>query len=247
MDQQDRIIRLGVAGATGRLGRAVMALAADEVGLDAMPLAIRGRGTSDATPANAIDVILDVSSDRGCRRAIEVADAQRVPIVIGTTGLQPETLAAADRLSRRVAVMIAPNLSRGAAVMRRLAALAAKLAPSEWSFDLVETHRRGKRDAPSGTALAIVEETVGPDGRSRLRDAVASIRTGEVVGEHRLRMTAWGEELVIEHRALDRSVFARGGLDAARWILAAPPGRHRFESMIAAALDEDQGSDPAGT
>lgn len=236
--REDRAtIHLGVSGATGRLGGLVMRLAREDDRLEAVPLPREG---GDAT-SSRLDVIVDMSSDEGCRRALEAAGAHGVPIVVGTTGLSPETVAKAHHLAKTVAVAIVPNLSRGALLMRRLASLAARLAPTDWSFDLVETHRAGKRDAPSGTAVAIGAESVGPDGSGRLDGRIASVRTGDVVGEHRLRIVAAGEELVIEHRALERMVFARGAIDAAVWIVDLPPGLHRFESSLESRGDRRQG------
>lgn len=236
------MIHLGVSGATGRLGRTVVELAREDERLE--PFALPRRHDDPTRPVDLprLDVIVDASCDAGCRGAIEVAARKRVPIVIGTTGLSPETVRAAHGLAAQVGVVIAPNLSRGALLMRRLAAIAAELAPHDWSFDLVETHRAGKRDAPSGTALAIGMEALASDGSRRLDGRITSIRTGDVVGEHRLRVVAAGEELVIEHRAFDRSVFARGAIEAALWLVGRPPGLHRFESWLAAPPDAGQDS-----
>lgn len=242
MSEHEPAIHLGVSGATGRLGRLVVELARADDRFVPVALPRRHDERSPAVHSLRLDAIVDVSSDAGCRHAIELAEAKRLPIVIGTTGLEPETIAKVHEIAESVAVAIAPNLSRGALLMRRLAALAARLAPADWSFDLVETHRAGKRDAPSGTALAIESESLGPDGSERLDGRIASIRTGDVVGEHRLRIVADGEELVIEHRAFDRTVFARGAIDAARWIVGLPPGLHRFESWLEAPAGPPQDS-----
>ena len=246
MTEERATIRLGVSGATGRLGRLVMDLADRDTRIEpsALPRGIAGV-TTPRRPARTppeVDVIVDVSSDAGCRAAIETAELKGVPIVIGTTGLSPETLASAHRLASRVAVMIAPNLSRGALLLRRLVAMAAQLAPSEWPFDLIETHRAEKRDAPSGTAIAIASESIDPNGASRLEGRIASIRTGDVVGEHRVRIVGTGEELVLEHRAVDRTVFARGALEAAVWLTTRRPGMHPFESCLEPRTDGDQES-----
>jgi len=243
MTRTQGTIRLGVSGATGRTGRLVMAIALEDRRV--APIALR-RSTAESRRrigTSHLDVIVDVSTEEGCRSAIELAGESGVPLVIGTTGLGSETLGNARALATRVPVLIAPNLSRGALLMRRLAAIAARLAPADWTFDLVETHRAGKRDAPSGTALAIDAESVDSNGASRLEGRIASIRTGDVVGEHRLRIVADGEELLLEHRALDRTVFARGAIEAAVWIVDRPAGLHRFDSWLDSRLDSPGSAD----
>lgn len=240
MPDRSDILRLGISGATGRVGRLVMELAREDHRFTphALPRGAGGECGEHAPPPS--DVLIDFSTDDGCRAAIEASLLQGVPIVIGTTGLSPETCEQARSLAEHVPVAIVPNLSRGALLLRRLAALAARLAPTDWTFDLVETHRRDKRDAPSGTAIAIQDDSIGPDGTRRFENRIASVRTAEVVGEHRIRIVGLGEELVLEHRALDRSVFARGALEAAAWIVDRPAGLHRFESWLDGVADASQ-------
>ena len=105
--------------------------------------------------------MIDVSSDEGAQAAIAAAESVGAAVLVGTTGLSKRTLEAAERAAKKVPVMLAPNLSRGVAMLRRLVRTLAE-ADASWDFDLVERHHRGKRDAPSGTALMLAECCVKP-------------------------------------------------------------------------------------
>lgn len=178
-----------------------------------------------------VSAVIEVSSDEGARTAL--ASAQRVgaAILVGTTGLSRSTLEEAAHAAKKVPVMIAPNLSRGVAILRRLVRSLADVDAS-WDFDLVERHHRGKRDAPSGTALMLAELLRQTGGTDRLAGRIHSVRAGGLVGEHELRLTAMGEEILVSHRALDRDVFARGAIEAICWLVGQAPGMHAFEESL---------------
>lgn len=216
------------------MGAAILSLAAEDPAFEvAMRVGRSGPEPRNALDSREIEVVVDVSSEGGAAAAIELALASQAALLVGTTGLSPATLARARQAADRVAVMVAPNFSLGIAILRRLVAEACRLAGPEWQIDFVETHHRGKRDAPSGTAIALAEEAERAGGESGLASRIHSIRAGGCIGEHEIRLAAAEESLLLRHTALDRRLFARGALRAARWLAGRGPGWHSFEEAIA--------------
>jgi 4-hydroxy-tetrahydrodipicolinate reductase len=167
-------------------------------------------------------------------------------MVSGTTGLGREAEEALAAAGRRVAVVHAPNLSRGVALLTELAARAAS-ALADFEIEIEERHHRGKMDAPSGTALALAavlaaSRGLGPGayrhGRSgrgvRRPDEIGihALRGGDWVGEHTILLAGTGETLELRHRAESRSAFALGALTAARFAAEAPPGLYGMADVL---------------
>ncbi len=176
----------------------------------------------------AADVIIDFSTPDALRRLLSVAPC---PVVTGTTGL---VLPDAPTL----ALLHAANFSLGVAVLARLVRTAAVSLPG-YDIEVVELHHRGKRDAPSGTALRLVDglgRVVSGRSGPRVEGEIGihAVRGGEIVGEHRVFLCGHGERLELAHIATDRGVFAAGAVRAARWIQGRPPGRYTVEDVIAA-------------
>ncbi len=173
----------------------------------------------------AVDVIVDFSVPDGLRRLLSVA---RCPVVSGTTGLTVESPA--------VPLLHAPNFSLGVAVLARLVRDAARALPG-WEVEVVELHHHAKRDAPSGTALRLVDGLGTPvNGHAGLRQpgeiGLHAVRGGDVVGEHTVYLFGPGERLNLGHVASDRRLFALGALTAARWMVGRPAGLYRIEDVL---------------
>ena len=194
------------------------------------------------------DVALDFSSSAAARSSLQACRAARKPLLLGTTGFGAELDADLEATAREVALLVAPNTSIGAALLGELTRAAATALPAGFDIDVLELHHRLKRDAPSGTALALVRtaaearalpvpESDASPGRSsgpRSEDRIglASLRAGDIVGEHTVLFCGAGEELVLTHRARERGVFARGALSAALWLSSRPPGRYGMRDFI---------------
>jgi 4-hydroxy-tetrahydrodipicolinate reductase len=254
-------LAVAVHGAGGRMGRAVVRALAetpsmrlvaaldrahgDGVGRDAGELAQVGAlgvsVTADDASLGGASVVIDFSAPAATARLAARCRTARVPLVVGTTGLDEDALAALGALAEEVPVVVAPNTSVGVTVLFHLAAEAARLLGPDFDAEIVEMHHRRKVDAPSGTALRLAERVaaakgLGPEhvvhGRSGQVGArpdaeigVVSLRGGDVVGEHTLVLAGPGERVELTHRAHDRTLFARGALEAARWVArAAAPG-----------------------
>lgn len=235
-------LHIGIHGASGRMGRELLALVEADPGLQ-LSAAVVSRGSMlrgrpvpgstlcfvDELPA-AVDVVVDFSLPPALPGLCEVLSRRQVPLVCGTTGLDPESEAALDRLARQVPVLWAPNFSLGVMVLTRLARDAARWLEG-YDVGIVDTHHRAKRDAPSGTALRLGEAVAEVRGQP---PEYACLRLGSVIGDHAVVLAGPDEVLELRHHAQDRRLFARGALTAAHWLLreARPPGRYRLEDVL---------------
>ena len=247
-------IRLGLIGASGRMGRAIAALApADGVEIvGGIPRDDGGRPDDDLAPlAAGCDVLVDFSAPSALDRTVAVAEAAATPVVIGTTGLTPAHHARIDHAATRVAVLQTANTALGVALLRRLVEQAARALGPEWDIEIVEMHHRDKLDTPSGTALLLgasahrgrgagdlIEHNrfdrmqEGPHPREEGGIYYASLRGGSVAGDHRVIFAGEGERIELGHHAENRMIFARGALKAARWLAGKPPGRYSMDDVL---------------
>ena len=263
------LVRAVIIGAGGRMGEALVraapafpqliitgAIVSEEslaLGRDAGQVAGLGNAnlliTSDLAAALAeADVALDFSSSAAARGNLQACRAARKPLLLGTTGFGAELDADLEATSSEVALLVAPNTSLGAALLAELTRQAARALPAGFDIDVLELHHRLKRDAPSGTALALARTAAEARGlpvpgsdaspgrpsgpRPEDQIGVASLRAGDIVGEHTVIFCGAGEELVLTHRARERGVFARGALSAALWLSSRPPGRYAMHDFI---------------
>lgn len=213
-------------GAKGKMGQAIREIVSAEdtiIERKRMPVLIDEN----------IDIGIDFSSPQGTMEILELALQYGFPLVIGTTGLTAEQRAKLHAAAQQIKILYARNFSIGVYVFRKLIRMAVQSLPEYFQIELLERHHKHKKDAPSGTAQACMEDI------QAIRDVVAvygrhgqptvdrkdneigvhSLRGGEIFGEHRLFLTSDHEELVLEHRAFDRLAFAQGALLASRWLL----------------------------
>jgi len=197
------------------------------------------------------DVLVDFSGPVAFDGALALAVERRTAFVSGTTGLGNHQQLALEHAARLIPVLWASNFSLGAAMLLRIARRAASALP-DWDCDILEFHHSRKKDAPSGTAISIgaaVAEGRGETLSERAKYArhgetgpradreigFASLRGGDVVGEHTVVFATHGERLELTHRATSRDIFARGALAAAIWIAGREPGTYAFDQVLAPA------------
>jgi len=200
------------------MGRIVEPLCAD-YGFEVAGWIDRASAVRDAGWADA-DVAIDFSTAEAVPRNLPRLAARGLSVVIGTTGWQAhEAALRADPAVGRIGVVAAPNFALGVNIFLALAERAGALMAPQESFGvwIHEAHHAAKRDAPSGTALAL-EAAIRRGGYTRPVN-VASTRAGSIPGTHTLGFDAVAETLTFTHEARDRSVFARGALEAARWVI----------------------------
>ena len=183
--------------------------------------------SSELSAAPEFDVAIDFSLPEGFDRVLALCLERGRPLVSGTTGLADAQRAAIAAAGERIAVLWAANFSLGVAVLDELVERAARSLHG-WDCDIVESHHVQKKDAPSGTALALGEAA----GRGGASPRYASIRAGDIVGEHLVQFAAAGERVELVHRASNRDIFARGALHAAARLRGRPPGVYRMRDVL---------------
>jgi len=207
----------------------------------------------DADPGRALaraQVAIDFSLPVATQGHIAACVAARVGLVLGTTGLSPAAQAALTAATAQIPVLAAANMSLGIQVLLSLVREAAARLPPDYDIEILETHHRHKRDTPSGTALALGEaaaqgrgidhETAAiydraVNGRPREAGSIgyAVLRAGDTIGEHSVWFAGLGERLELAHTATDRATFARGALEAARFLAGRAAGRYQLADVLA--------------
>lgn len=230
-----------LVGASGAVGTRIDALAQADDRFDVVARIDRERPHDHAArlPAQTREILVDFSHFSALERSAELARTRRAPLLVGTTGLAQEHLQHLDELARTVPVLVAPNTSIGCVVLIQTVQKIAQALGENFFPSIVEWHRSGKLDAPSGTAAALREaiESIDPGGRAFGPKAVASVRSAGIVGEHLVRFDGPEETIELTHRAHSRDVFARGALRAAAWLVDQKPGRYDMTHALGLASD----------
>lgn len=237
-------LRLLIHGASGRMGRALLRLAAADSRLQVVA-AVSSRGEviaeAPACPvlpaarlaeAPAFDVAIDFSLPAGFDPILSLCQQRQAALVSGTTGLSASQREALQQAGRTIAVLWSANFSVGVAVLTELVRQAAAALPG-WDADIIESHHRHKLDAPSGTALQLGAAVAAGRGHA---PHYASLRAGDIVGEHLVQFSGDGERLELCHRAGNRDIFARGALEAAWRLSQCGPGEYPFGRLLLTTL-----------
>jgi 4-hydroxy-tetrahydrodipicolinate reductase len=232
--------RLLIHGASGRMGQSLLRLAAEQPDRYQVVAAVTRRTPSprvvDGVPhfaaselggVPAFDVAIDFSLPDGFDPILALCVERGAPLVSGTTGISAEQIDAVSRAAATIPLVWATNFSLGVAVLAELVERAAA-ALSGWDVDVVESHHVHKKDAPSGTALTLGQAA----GSAGAQVHYASLRAGDIVGEHTVQFTGLGERVELVHRATHRDVFARGALHAARKLAGRAAGNYRVRDLL---------------
>jgi 4-hydroxy-tetrahydrodipicolinate reductase len=263
-------MRIAILGADGRMGRSLVravvaagpeakltaatehdasAAIGHDAGVVAAGQALGVLIKAGVPEAGTADVWIDFTVPEATVAYTEAAVAAGAALVIGTTGLSAEQRAAIERASKKVPIVFAANYSIGINVMLKLVADAAQTLGSAYDLEIVETHHRAKRDAPSGTALRLAEALAEATGRDLGADVryerhgdigprpnaqigVQTLRGGDVVGDHTVHFMGQGDRLEITHRASSRDTFATGAVRAALWLAGRPAGLYDMRSVL---------------
>jgi 4-hydroxy-tetrahydrodipicolinate reductase len=178
------------------------------------------------------DVAIDFSSAAATAASLSACRAAGTPLLIGTTGFAPRLEQQFEAAARDIALLVAANTSPAVTVLAELVRIAAAVLPGEFVVSISESHHAAKRDAPSGTALALAAAARAVRPAAAATD-IESIREGAIVGEHTVRFSSPREELILAHKASDRGLFAAGALAAALWLSSRPPGRYAMRDVLA--------------
>ena len=237
---------IGIIGRDGRMGQAIAAA------LESSEHNLAGgvdKGESVSTLADHSDVLIDFSAPGALEANLHAAIGAGIPLLIGTTGLEASHHRAIDDAARAVPILQTGNTSLGVTMLAKLVREAAGALGDGWDIEIVEMHHRMKVDAPSGTALLLGEAAAKGRGielgahSERGRDGVtgaradgaigfASLRGGTVAGEHSVILAGENERIVLSHVAEDRTLFARGALAGAAWLIGREPRRYTMEDVL---------------
>ena len=178
----------------------------------------------------ASDVVIDFSAAGAIEEICRLALQHRRPLVIGTTGHSPAQKDYIKTTAASLPIVFASNFSVGVNALFWLTGRAAKLLGRSFGAEIVETHHKMKKDAPSGTAKTLAEIIMAANGGVEI--PVRSIREGEIVGEHEVIFSGPGERLELIHKAQSRETFATGALTAAKWVLDKAPGLYTMQDVL---------------
>jgi 4-hydroxy-tetrahydrodipicolinate reductase len=262
-------VRIAVFGSGGKMGCAIVRAIADAEGgvlaaaiertdypylaADASQmagLAASGVRVVDQPPAKgAADVWIDFSTPSAAAPNAQAAAAAGAAIVIGTTGVSAADKDKIAAIANTIPIVLTPNMSMGVNVMLKLVADAARMLGQAYDIEIVETHHRAKRDAPSGTALRLGEAVAEATGRDLAKVAryhrhgdigprtqaeigMQTLRGGDVFGDHTVFFFGQGDRVEITHRASSRDTFARGAVRAALWLAGKPDGLFDMRDVL---------------
>ncbi|MEZ2692443.1 4-hydroxy-tetrahydrodipicolinate reductase [Psychrobacter faecalis] len=272
MSQQteEQTINVGVIGAGGRMGRMLIEAVQDNpqttlnaaierqgsslVGADAGEVAAIGRlevQIVDDLKAviSDIDVLIDFSLPDATEQNMQICAANKVAMVIGTTGFNEQQEQVLKEASKQIAIVYAGNYSTGVNLSLKLLAMAAKAFGNDADVEVIEAHHKHKIDAPSGTAYMMAEAVAeargqnlkdvaiyGREGQTGEREAgsigIHAIRGGEIIGDHTVMFIADGEVVEITHRARARMTFAAGAVRAATWVIKQEVGQYNMQDVL---------------
>ena len=265
-------MQVAILGVSGRMGRALLA-ALDEIpgatlsgasvsagsqwiGQDAAQVSAKtGKSrnvliTSDpAAAVKGATVAIDFTLPDATASNLRACVVTGCPLVIGTTGHDDSTRTEIEQAARDIPLLVAANMSLGVNLLLKLAELAAQTLDESYDIEIFEAHHRNKKDAPSGTALAL-GSAVARGREVSLTDAAefarqgqtgarrpgaigfSVLRGGDVVGDHTVTFAGIGERIELTHRASDRMTFARGALRAAQWLAGRAPGLYSMQDVL---------------
>jgi 4-hydroxy-tetrahydrodipicolinate reductase len=222
-------VRALLIGAAGRMGKTISDLANGDSEIDVVGQCDLGDPIEPAT--KNCDVAIDFSNADAITEVSAAVLQHRKPLVIGTTGHSQEQRRLIEETAQSLPVVFASNFSIGVNVLFWLTRKAAEQLGGDFDAEIIETHHKMKKDAPSGTAKTLAE-VLKATKKTQTEISIQSIREGDVVGEHTVIFRGPSERLELTHRAASREIFARGALRAAKWIINQPPGLYSMQDVL---------------
>ena len=205
--------------------------------------------TSDITAIQGADVLIDFTRPEPSLQYLEACEAAGVKMVIGTTGFSAQQKARISQASKKIGIVFAPNMSVGVTLLTNLVEAAARVLNEGYDIEVIEAHHRHKVDAPSGTALRLGEAAAAGAGRDFDKVALyaregitgerkpesigfATVRGGDIVGDHTVLFAGIGERIELTHKASSRATFALGALRAARFLAGKQQGLYDMQDVL---------------
>lgn len=223
-------MKIGIVGITGRVGYELTQLISKQD--------LIGGISSKTTPDECekviknSDAIIDFSRPTATLQALPVAVEYGVPFISGTTGFTPDEFNQMFEFSQNIPILYTTNFSLGIQMIARMLRQCSQIF-SDFDFSIIERHHAHKKDAPSGTALFLEKQV-------QQSKQIASIRAGNICGEHICAFTGSDEEVTISHRAFNRAIYAKGAIACAEWIIGKAPKLYTAEDFLQDRLHESE-------
>jgi 4-hydroxy-tetrahydrodipicolinate reductase len=255
------MINIIICGAGGRMGQALIEACRENPEFNVAGLiesqghSMIGQKSGDTLPElstdlgkiiDKCDAVIDFTSPAAALGNAKISTEHKKPMVIGATGINPDQMKELQELSKKIPLLVSSNMSIGVNLFYDIISRAAKTIPGNYDVEIIETHHKNKKDAPSGTAKKLLSEITAVRGgqpvyqressskpRGQGEIGVVSIRAGDIVGEHTVVFAGPGERLEFTHRAHSRRVFAEGSLLAAKFLAQAKPGWYEMKDVLA--------------
>jgi len=235
------MIKLGISGVCGRMGRRIFELASGDRGFE-LTLALEKKGTSmigkdlgklkiSSSPDGIflIDVFVEFTEPLATETNLDYVAKYKKAVVIGTTGLNDTQLKKVEEVSKVVPVVFSPNMSVGVNVLFTILPEIAKRLGPDYNIEIVEAHHKAKKDAPSGTAKKFGQILADVIKREI---PIHAIRLGDIIGDHTIMFCGNSERIEIKHQAHSRDLFALGALKAAKWVFGKPAGLYSMQDVL---------------
>jgi len=235
------MIKLGIAGVCGRMGRRIFELASNDkdfeitLGLERKGIPQIGKELGKLKISSSpdgmflIDVFVDFTTPEAAETNLDYLARYRKALVLGTTGLSDTQIKKVEEISRVVPVVFSPNMAIGVNVLFAILPEIAKRLGSDYSIEIVEAHHKAKKDAPSGTAKKFGQVLTDA---TKKEIPIHAIRLGDIVGDHTIIFCGNSERVEIKHQAHSRDLFALGALKAAKWVFGKPPGLYSMQDVL---------------
>ena len=224
-----RTMKIAINGACGRMGQAVAKAAADAgVEVAALIDVVKAAGVT-RNLTKKLDALIDFSTPEASLERLAECVKTKTPAIVCTTGFSDAQKAEIAAASKKIPVIYSSNMSVGVNLLFKRVPEIARTLGEAYDIDIIETHHRFKKDAPSGTAKTLAERIEAATGR---KPNVHAVRSGDVVGEHRIIFGTLGDSIEIVHRASTRDIFAKGSIEAAKWASKAKPGLYTMLDVI---------------
>ncbi|MFY9402244.1 MAG: 4-hydroxy-tetrahydrodipicolinate reductase [Candidatus Omnitrophota bacterium] len=236
-----KVIKLGIAGVCGRMGRRIFELALQDKDFE-VALALEKKGTpligkeigklkisSNPDGLFLVDVLIDFTIAEATDITLDYAAKYKKALILGTTGLTSAQLDKLKEVSKLIPVVFSPNFSIGINTLFDILPDIAKKLGRDYTIEIIEAHHKHKKDSPSGTAKKLLEVLTNATGQDI---PVHSLRLGDIIGDHTVVFCANSERIEIKHQAHSRDLFALGALKAAKWVFEKPAGLYSMQDVL---------------
>ncbi len=238
------MIKLGITGACGKMGRRIYELASQDKELE-VTLALEKKGTpligkdlgrlkvsSNLDGLLLVDVLVDFTLPEAVSEHLDYVAKYKTPLVLGTTGLSSEQVDKVQEIAKIVPIVFSPNMSIGVNVLFSILPEIAKRLGPDYSVEIVEAHHKLKKDAPSGTAkkmAEVIKQVIQKDV------PVHALRLGDIFGDHTVIFCGNSERIEIRHQAHTRDLFVVGALKAVKWVARQSAGLYTMQDVLASS------------